>query len=211
MIGGHASSAPNESPNHPRVILASQSPRRTELLRVIGLAHEVRPADVDESQFPDEEPVVHAERLARAKAAKLAASFPDSVVIGADTIVVLDGQVLGKPANAAEARETLGRLSGRTHRVHTAVAVARGHDVRSAVETVEVTFAALSDRDIAAYVATGEPMDKAGGYGIQGHGAVIVERIVGDYFAVMGLPLARLVRLLRDIGVDHRFGVTTVV
>ncbi len=207
-------SSPNESQpraadgTSPRVILASQSPRRTELLRVIGLAHEVRPADVDETQFPAEDPVAHAVRLARAKAAKLALEFRDAVVIGADTIVVLDGEILGKPATEAEARETLARLSGRTHAVHTAIAVARGADVRSAVESVDVTFLPIDAAGIEAYVATKEPMDKAGAYGIQGHGAILVERIDGDYFAVMGLPLSRLVRLLREVGVEHQFGVT---
>ncbi|MEO7964996.1 MAG: Maf family protein, partial [Gemmatimonadaceae bacterium] len=190
----------------PRVILASQSPRRTELLRVIGLAHEVRPADIDESHFPDEEPVAHAERLAREKGAKLSQLFPDAVIISADTIVVIDDEILGKPATIDDARGTLRRLGGRTHRVHTAIAVARRGDVRSAVESVDVSFLPLTDADIDGYIHTGEPMDKAGAYGIQGHGAVLVERIVGDYFAVMGLPLSRLVRLLRDIGVDHRFG-----
>lgn len=194
----------------PRVILASQSPRRTELLRVIGLAHEVRPADIDETQLPDEDPVPHAERLARGKALRLAAEFPGAVVIGADTIVVLDGQILGKPADAEEARRTLTRLSGRTHSVHTAIAVARGNALASAVESVEVTFLPLAEGEIEAYVATGEPADKAGAYGIQGHGAALVERIHGDYFAVMGLPLSRLVRLLREVGVNHSFGVTTV-
>ena len=193
----------------PRIILASQSPRRTELLRVIALAHEVRPADIDESQMPHEEPVPHAERLAREKASRLAAEFPGAVVIGADTIVVLDGHILGKPADSAEARLTLSRLSGRTHSVHTALAIARGGRLASAVESVEVTFLPLDERQIEAYVATGEPMDKAGAYGIQGHGATIVERIHGDYFAVMGLPLSRLVRLLREVGVTHAFGVTT--
>ena len=193
----------------PRIILASQSPRRTELLRVIGLSHEVRPADIDETPLPHEEPVPHAERLARGKALRLSADFPGAVVIGADTIVVLDGDMLGKPADADEARSTLTRLSGRTHSVHTAIAVTRGGALATAVESVEVTFLPLTARQIDAYIATGEPMDKAGAYGIQGHGAAIVERIHGDFFAVMGLPLSRLVRLLREVGVDHSFGVTT--
>jgi septum formation protein len=200
--------ARSDNATTPRVILASQSPRRTELLRVIGLRHVVQPADIDESHFPNEEPIAHAERLAREKAARLSGGNPEDVVIGADTIVVLDGAILGKPMNEDDARTTLRQLSGRTHRVHTAIAVARGSEVRSAVESVEVTFLPLSPADIDGYLATGEPMDKAGAYGIQGHGAVLVERIAGDYFAVMGLPLSRLVRLLREVGVDHRFGVT---
>ena len=197
-----------EAPSSPRVILASQSPRRTELLRVIGLAHIVRPADIDETHFSNEEPTVYAERLAREKARKLSNDNPGDVVIGADTIVVLDGAILGKPTGEQDARETLRQLSGRTHRVHTAIAVARTGEVHSAVESVDVTFLPITAADIDGYLATGEPMDKAGAYGIQGHGAILVERIAGDYFAVMGLPLSRLVRLLRDVGVDHAFGVT---
>ena len=160
-----------------RVVLASQSPRRRELLALIGIPHEVLPADLDESLLPGEHPVEHAERLAREKARAVAATEPDAVVIGADTIVVLDGVILGKPHDAAEAARTLAQLSGRTHTVHTAVAVVRGGRVESGVESVEVTFRALTDEQISAYVATGEPMDKAGAYGIQGYGAVIVERV----------------------------------
>jgi septum formation protein len=189
----------------PRVILASQSPRRRDLLDLIGLPHEVAPADIDETQLPDEVPAPHAERLAREKVARIAAQAPDAVVIGADTIVVLDGDILGKPASVDEARTTLRRLSGRTHTVHTAVAVQFAGRVASGVETVEVTFRQLDDDTIARYVATGEPMDKAGAYGIQGYGATIVERIHGDYFAVMGLALGRLVDLLAEVGMSYRF------
>ena len=190
----------------PRLILASQSPRRRDLLALIGLPHEVQPAHLDESVLPGEDPVVYAERLARAKASAVAARAPDAVVIGADTIVVLDGEILGKPATTAEAEATLHRLSGRTHAVHTAVAVARDGRVVSGVESVRVTFRALTGAQVAAYVATGEPMDKAGAYGIQGYGAVIVARVEGDYFAVMGLALGRLVGLLDDVGIAYAFG-----
>ena len=189
-----------------RVILASQSPRRRELLTLIGVAHEVRPADIDETPFPGELPAPHAERLARAKAQVLAARHPDALVVAADTIVVIDGDILGKPADAAEARAMLGRLSGREHTVFTAVACARGGEVASAVEQVAVRFREIDAADVAAYVATGEPMDKAGAYGIQGYGATIVERIDGDYFAVMGLPLVRVVRLARELGAGYAFG-----
>ncbi len=189
----------------PRLILASQSPRRRDLLALIGLPHEVQPAHLDESVLPGEDPVVYAERLARAKASAVAARAPDAVVIGADTIVVLDGEILGKPATTAEAEATLHRLSGRTHAVHTAVAVARDGRVVSGVESVRVTFRALTGAQVAAYVATGEPMDKAGAYGIQGYGAVIVARVEGDYFAVMGLALGRLVGLLDDVGIAYAF------
>lgn len=189
----------------PQVILASQSPRRRELLSQIGIAHEVRPADIDETYLEGEHPPAHAERLAREKAMRLAAANESAVVIGADTIVVVDDRVLGKPASADEARRMLRALSGRRHMVYTAVAVARGGAVVSAVEEVAVTFRPLSDAQIAGYVATGEPMDKAGAYGIQGLGATLVERIDGDYYAVMGLALCRLVSLLADMGIEYAF------
>ena len=191
---------------HARIILASQSPRRRELLTLIGIPHEVQPADLDESLQPGEEPVPHAERLARSKAEAIAAREPGAVIVGADTIVVLDGEILGKPATPHEARATLKKLSGRTHTVHTAVAVSRHGRTVSGVESVEVTFRPLTSAQIDAYIATGEPMDKAGAYGIQGFGAVIVERVHGDYFAVMGLALGRLVGLLEEVGVTYRFG-----
>jgi septum formation protein len=192
------------SPRRPRVILASQSPRRRDLLTLIGIPHEVRPADIDETYLPGEPPRAHAERLAREKAA--ATSDPDAVVIGSDTIVVVDGDVLGKPRDEAEAARMLRRLSGRTHSVLTAVAVAWRGRVESGVEEVDVTFHELSEMAIASYVATREPMDKAGAYGIQGFGATIVAAVHGDYFAVMGLPLQRLVRLLDSLGLHYRFG-----
>ncbi len=188
-----------------RVILASASPRRRELLTLIGIRHEVQPADIDESLFPGEAPAPHAERLARGKAHAIAERERDAVIIAADTIVVVDGDVLGKPRDASEARAMLRRLSGRTHTVFTAIAVARGAQTESAVESVEVTFRALNDDDITAYIATGEPMDKAGAYGIQGYGATIVERVNGDYFSVMGLGLRRLVVLLARVGVPYTF------
>lgn len=189
----------------PRIILASASPRRRELLSLVGIRHEVMPADVDETQFAGEKPEVYAERLARAKAHKLALAQPDAVVIGADTIVVVDGAVLGKPVDQADAARMLRQLSGRSHIVQTAVAVARGPQTESAVETVGVTFRALTDREIEAYVATGEPLDKAGAYGIQGYGATIVDRVDGDFFSVMGLGLRRLVVLLNRVGIRYEF------
>ena len=188
----------------PRVILASQSPRRRELLSLIGIPHEVQPANVDERYLPGESPRAHAERLARDKTQRM--RDPEAVVIGSDTIVVVDGDVLGKPKDDAEAATMLRRLSGRTHTVITAVAVAWRGRLESGVEEVEVTFHALSDADIDAYIATREPMDKAGAYGIQGFGATVVARVDGDYFAVMGLPLQRLVRLLHRLGLRYVFG-----
>ena len=193
----------------PHVILASQSPRRRELLTLVGIPHEVRPADIDESYFAGELPRAHAERLAREKAAGVAAGAPDAVIIGSDTIVVVDGDVLGKPRNEGEAAAMLARLSGRTHTVMTAIAVQWRGAERSGVEAVEVTFHALTPADINAYIATREPMDKAGAYGIQGYGATIVARVDGDYFAVMGLPLQRMVRLMAELGLGYRFGAVT--
>ena len=192
--------------NGARIVLASQSPRRRELLSLIGIPHEVRPADLDERVLPGELPAVHAERLARAKAEEVAATEPDAVVIGADTIVVLDGNILGKPRDAGDATAMLRRLSGRTHTVLTAVSVVHRGRTVSGVESVEVTFRPLTEEQIDRYIATGEPMDKAGAYGIQGFGAVIVERVHGDYFAVMGLALGRLVDLLAQVGITYRFG-----
>ena len=189
-----------------RVILASQSPRRRELLTLVGITHEVRPADIDETYLAGEKPAPHAERLARGKCAVIAEREPDALVIGSDTIVVVDGDVLGKPRDEGDAAHMLRRLSGRTHIVVTAVAVAWRGETRSAVEEVNVTFHSLSDDDIAAYIATREPMDKAGAYGIQGFGATIVERVDGDYFAAMGLPLQLLVRVLRELGIRYAFG-----
>jgi nucleoside triphosphate pyrophosphatase len=188
----------------PRVILASASPRRRELLQLVGIAHEIRPADVDETYVAGEPPREHAERLAREKATAIDA--PDAVTIGSDTIVLVDGDVLGKPRDRAAAAAMLRRLSGRSHIVITGVAVCWRDRVVSAIESVEVSFRALTDAEISSYIDTGEPMDKAGAYGIQGYGATIVERVDGDYFAVMGLPLHRLVQLMAQVGLRYPFG-----
>ncbi|HEY1953847.1 MAG TPA: Maf family protein [Gemmatimonadaceae bacterium] len=190
----------------PRVILASGSPRRRQLLELIGIQHEVSPSNIDESPHKGETPRRHAERLAREKATTVARHNADATIVAADTIVVIDRKILGKPSDAGDARRMLAMLSGREHVVITAVAVARGRKLESAIEQVRVKFRRLTGDDIDAYIATGEPMDKAGAYGIQGYGATIVERVEGDYFAVMGLPLARLVSLLRDVGVHYEFG-----
>ena len=194
-----------------RVILASGSPRRRQLLELIGIPHEVRPSNIDETMRPRETPRRHAERLAREKASAIATREPDVITIAADTIVVVNRKVLGKPRDTDDARRMLAMLSGREHTVITAVAVARGRKLRSAIEEVKVKFRRLREDEIDAYIATDEPMDKAGAYGIQGFGATIVECVDGDYFAVMGLPLARLVTLLRDLGVRYRFGQLDVV
>jgi len=189
----------------PRVVLASQSPRRRELLNLIGIAHEVRPADIDETFLAGETPAGHCERLARGKVTALALDG-DVVTIGSDTIVVVDGDVLGKPRDRAHAIDMLRRLSGREHVVMTGVAVGWRGRVVSGVEEVGVRFRAIGDEEIARYIDTGEPMDKAGAYGIQGYGATIVERVNGDYFAVMGLALGRLIALCREVGLRYRFG-----
>jgi septum formation protein len=190
----------------PRVILASQSPRRRELLSLIGIAHEVQPAHIDETPHEGELPTVHSERLAREKAALIAHREPDALVIGADTVVVAGEQILGKPGDLADARAMLALLSGRMHTVYTAVAIAWGGGVDSEVEGVQVSFRELRPAEIDAYVATGEPMDKAGGYGIQGFGSTLIDGIRGDYFAVMGLPLRRLVALCERNGFRYSFG-----
>jgi septum formation protein len=189
-----------------RVVLASASPRRRDLLNLIGIAHEVHPANIDETMRPREAPRRYAERLAREKASAIATRDPDLITIGADTVVVINRKVLGKPADPSDAARMLRMLSGREHTVITAVAVSRGRKLRSAIEEVRVKVRRLRDDEIDEYIAMGEPMDKAGAYGIQGYGATIVERIEGDYFAVMGLPLVRLVGLMRDVGVRYQFG-----
>lgn len=190
----------------PRIVLASSSPRRRELLTLIGIPHAVSPADIDETPFAGEAPRPHAERLARGKARVVAEREPNAIIVAADTIVVVDGDILGKPRDEAEAAVMLRRLSARQHLVLTAVAVARDGVVVSDVEAVDVTFRALSEADITRYIATREPMDKAGAYGIQGFGATIVTRIGGDYFAVMGLALGLMARLMARVGVEYRFG-----
>ena len=190
----------------PRAVLASQSPRRRDLLNLIGISHTVRPADIDESPLPGERPLDCVERLARTKARRIAAEERGAVVIGSDTVVVIDDHILNKPTDQRDARAMLQKLAGREHVVHTAVCVIYDSTEVAGVETVAVHFRPLSDAEIDAYIATGEPMDKAGAYGIQGYGATIVARVNGDFFAVMGLPLVRLTRLLASVGVRYDFG-----
>jgi septum formation protein len=190
----------------PRVVLASASPRRRELLALVGIAHDVIVTDVDESPLPHESALLYTERVARAKAAAVQGVDENAVVIAADTTVVIGETMLAKPESVQDAHRMLALLSGRTHTVYTAIAVRRGTHMVAAVDQVCVTFRALSVEEITRYVATGEPMDKAGSYGIQGYGATIVERIEGDYFAVMGLSLVRTIELLRKVGVGYGFG-----
>lgn len=185
------------------LVLASGSPRRHELLRQLGLHVDVVVPDVDETPGPDESPVAVVARLAAAKASVVAAGSADVVVVAADTVVDLDGRVLAKPVDETDARRMLGLLSGRAHAVHTGVAVRR-QDATLDVEVVSTTvrFVALSARTIDRYVATGEPADKAGAYAIQGRAGAFVDSIDGSPSNVVGLPLATVVRMLREAGLD---------
>jgi len=188
------------------IVLASASPRRRHLLEMLGIAHEVMPADVDETRLDGEVPEAMAVRLAAAKAQAVLATRPAHLVLAADTVVVIDDEVLGKPADAADAERMLALLSGRSHRVVTAVALAQpGGEVQERYDVTTVWFRELSPALISAYVATGEPLDKAGSYGVQGVGAVLVERVDGDFFSVMGLPLRLVVDLLEAAGRPYRF------
>ena len=184
-----------------KLVLASASPRRREMLTGLGWSFESIPADVDESRGPGERPDAMALRLAEAKAIAGSIVAPDAWTIGADTVVDLDGGVFGKPEDRSDAARMLRALSGKTHTVHTGVAVAsEGKVLASAVESTLVKFAALADDQIAAFLATGEGDDKAGAYAIQGVGALLVERIEGCYSNVVGLPVFRLGRMLESLG-----------
>ena len=184
----------------PRLVLASASPRRADVLRQLGLDPVIRPADVDETYEPDETPSKHVERLARAKADALVVVESDALIIAGDTVVVDGDVVLGKPAGPEEAVEMLLSLSGRSHVVMSGIAIAGAHGVVSRVVETVVRFRELSAEDAARYVATEEPLDKAGAYGIQGLGARFIERIEGCYYNVVGLPLYRLTTLLAAAG-----------
>jgi septum formation protein len=183
--------------------LASASPRRRALLEQIGVPFEVRPAEISEAGHPGETPDVYVSRVAQAKAGKVwddIGASEDRAVLAADTAVIVDGQVLGKPDDSSAALEMLAMLSGRTHRVLTAVSVMHGKEHLIDLSSNEVRFRVTTDRERLAYVATGEPMGKAGSYAIQGMGAVFVAHISGSYSAVMGLPLELTAQLLREIG-----------
>ena len=186
------------------LILASQSPRRRELLVRMGLEEfEIRPAQGEERVDPALSPAQLVEELSRQKAEETAAACTaEDVIIAADTVVAVDAQVLGKPRDGEHAARMLRSLSGRAHTVYTGVTVRRGDWVITEHEATQVVFGTLTEEQIAAYVATGEPLDKAGAYGIQGRGCVLVEQILGDYYNVMGLPVYRLARMLREFGVE---------
>lgn len=173
------------------------------MLQMLGLRFSVMPADVEERRDGDERARCYVERLSRAKVAAIVGAPAGALVIGGDTIVVIDDRVLEKPRDAAEASGMLSLLSGRTHTVYSGLAVAAGARVASNVVAARVTFRDLTRELIDAYVATGEPLDKAGAYGIQGRGAVLVERIEGDFYAVMGLSAAALASLVREVGYEY--------
>ena len=185
-----------------RLTLASASPRRKQLLEMLGIIADVRPSHLEELRAAGESPVAYVERLARDKAR----SIPGDLVLGADTTVLLGGALLEKPVDAADALRMLRQLQGQTHEVITSVALVARGTLYQATDVTRVTFRAADDAMLAAYIATGEPMDKAGAYGIQGYGAALVERIEGDFFGVMGLPLRLVLRLLEEAGERYEFG-----
>ncbi len=187
------------------IVLASRSPRRRQLLEMLGIEHIVDPPELAEVLEPGELPESFAVRLAREKALQVAARHPGDYVLGADTVVVLEQRMLGKPATPAEAVKMLSELSGRDHRVISAVALAHDGKVSEHYDVTRVWFRPLSWELIEAYVATGEPMDKAGAYGVQGYGAVLIQKIEGDFYSVMGLPVRLVVDLLEAAGIPYRF------
>jgi septum formation protein len=188
--------------SRPILILASGSPRRRQLLEMLGIEVAIQPPHIPEIREPHELPQPYVERLAREKAA----SVSGDLVLAADTTVVVEGEVLEKPADPDDALRMLRRLQGRTHQVITAIALKTSGGTLTATDITAVTFRAADDAFLAAYVATGEPMDKAGAYGIQGYGAALVEGIQGDFFSVMGLPVRLVLQLLEQAGHSYRFG-----
>lgn len=180
-----------------KLILASQSPRRKELLGLLGIPFTIQVSQADETMDPSQDPASQVEAVSRRKALAISADG-DSVVIAADTIVVCDGEILGKPRDREDAIRMLRMLSGRTHQVMTGMTVRRGNDLLSCTEVTDVTFRQLTDWEIIRYVDSGDPMDKAGAYGIQSGAALFTQGIRGDYYNVMGLPVCRLTQLLRE-------------
>jgi septum formation protein len=178
------------------LILASASPRRKELLELLRIPFEVIKSDIEEIVDEKLHPGEMVQSLAQQKAESVARTNQDSFIIGSDTLVVYGGRMLGKPSSEDEAMQMLQMLSGKTHEVYTGVSIIRGDDIHSFYEKTSVTFFSLSNKEIADYVSTGEPLDKAGAYGIQGFGALLVEKIDGDYYSVVGLPVARIKRAL---------------
>ncbi len=180
-----------------KLILASQSPRRRELLQLLAIPFEVIPAKVEEKIDPDRDPAEEIQRLAQKKASWIFQSHPDSLVIGADTVVVIDGMILGKPKDQKEAQAMLHRLSDRTHQVITGVCLIDAKQTDCFVNITEVTFYPLSEEEIDRYTQSNEPLDKAGAYAIQGAAALFIKKIDGDYYSVMGLPIAEIAQHLK--------------
>ncbi len=187
-----------------KLVLASASPRRQELMEMLGFNFTIVPSKIDEEQYNHLGPVEMVKELARAKAEEVAALVEDTVVIGSDTIVVLDDKVLGKPSDQTEARDMLRKLQNRRHSVYTGIAVWDTFSGQVVVDydKTDVFMGSITDKDILEYVKTGEPMDKAGAYGIQGVGGIFVEKINGSYFTVMGLPIHKLVKILKDFDIS---------
>jgi len=199
--GGLSPDSQFKSPTGSRpLVLASASPRRAEILRMVGWPFEIHPVDIDESRREGEAAANYVERLAREKAEAAAPHRPGATIVGADTVVVTDQEILSKPRDEEEARRMVRLLNGRWHQVLTGVAVIRfgRSSVKVRHETTEVRFAEMSEQNISWYVATGEPMDKAGAYAIQGQGSQFIEEIKGDYFNVVGLPIRLLYELLHE-------------
>lgn len=194
------------------LVLASRSPRRQEILRNAAIPFIVEPSHVPEIRQDDEDPVVYAERLARHKALEVAKGHPENFVLGADTVVIVEGVTLEKPQDAADAARMLRLLSGKTHHVTTAVCVVvpqlgtRNRELRTGSETTFVTVSALTEEDIHGYIASGEPMDKAGAYAIQGIASRWISHIQGDYFNVVGLPVALVCRILEELRALPKLG-----
>lgn len=201
---------------HPKIVLASRSPRRVDLLtkfvdEIFGegkMSFDIEPADIDETPLHHETPLAHVQRLAQSKAQTIAQRFTgsDVVVIAADTTVDVDGEIFGKPENRDDARRMLKAMSGRTHRVHTAISVVRGDRQAHTVDTASVTLVQISDDLMEWYLATGESLDKAGAYALQGDGGTLVETLQGSFTTVVGLPLEPLADLLAQCGLSWKIG-----
>ncbi|MEY3582646.1 MAG: hypothetical protein RLZ02_1599 [Actinomycetota bacterium] len=204
------------STSQPRIVLASRSPRRVDLLtkfvdEIFGegqMTFDIEPADIDETPFEHETPLAHVQRLAQSKAQTIAQRFAgsDVVVIAADTTVDVDGEIFGKPENLDDARRMLNEMSGRTHRVHTAISVVRGEQQAHTVDSASVTLVQISEELMEWYLATGESLDKAGAYALQGDGGKLVETLQGSFTTVVGLPLEPLADLLAQCGLSWKIG-----
>ena len=204
------------STSQPRIVLASRSPRRVDLLtkfvdEIFGqgqMTFDIEPADIDETPLEHETPLAHVQRLAQSKAQTIAQRFAgsDVVVIAADTTVDVDGEIFGKPENLDDARRMLNEMSGRTHRVHTAISVVRGEQQAHTVDSASVTLVQISEELMEWYLATGESLDKAGAYALQGDGGKLVETLQGSFTTVVGLPLVPLADLLAQCGLSWKIG-----